>query len=37
VDRSYQQKQGTALDSSVFPVFGNIAMEQFEKLALDTA
>jgi hypothetical protein len=37
VDRSYQQKQGTAMGSSVSPVVSNIVMVQFEKLALDMA
>jgi hypothetical protein len=32
-----KQKEGTAMGSSVSPIVSNIFMEQFEKLALDSA
>jgi hypothetical protein len=36
-DRYYQQKEGMAMGSLLSPVFSNIFVEHFEKLALDTA
>jgi hypothetical protein len=36
-DNFFQQQDGMAMGSSVLPIFSNIFMEHFEKLALDSA
>jgi hypothetical protein len=36
-DKFFQQRDGTAMGSSLSPIVSNIFMENFEKLALDTA
>jgi hypothetical protein len=35
-DNFFQQKDGMAMGSSLSPIVGNIFMEHFEKLALDS-